>query len=101
MQRFRRATWKTWLGGALVAWLLLAESFAITHEYDLKSHANGQACAVCVAAASFGAADVAAPLGLEPAVATPHSAVAAPIVFVSVVPARRYARGPPRISFSF
>ena len=101
MQRFRRGTWKAWLGGALVAWLLLAESFAITHEYDVKSHANGQACAVCVVAASFGAADVAAPLDFEPAVVAASSAVAAAIVFFSVVPARRYARGPPRVSFTF
>ena len=101
MQRCRQATWKTWLGAALAVWLLLAEAFAVAHEYDAASHANGQTCAVCVAAASFGAGNVAAPLGFEPAVASAFVAVAAAIVFLSAVPAGRYARGPPRVSFTF
>ena len=29
IQRYRSATWKTWLGAALVVWLLLGESFAL------------------------------------------------------------------------
>jgi hypothetical protein len=99
MQRCRHATWKTWLGAALAVWLLLAESFAVAHEYE--SHANGQVCAVCVSAASFAAGNVAALVHFEPAIATAFVVVAAGIVFLSVVPTRRYARGPPRGSFTF
>jgi hypothetical protein len=99
IQRCRNATWKTWLGAALAVWLLLAESFAVAHEYE--SHANGQVCAVCVSAASFAAGNVAAHVHFEPAMATAFVVVAAGIVFLSVVPTRRYARGPPRVSFTF
>ena len=56
MKRCRQRAFKSWLGAALTLWLLLAESFAITHQYDSAAHANGQACEVCVGAASFGAA---------------------------------------------
>lgn len=101
MQRYRKATWKTWLGAALVAWLLLAESFAIAHQYDSAAHANNQDCAVCVSAASFAAGAVSAPAHVEPTVAASFVVVAAGIVFLSVVPARRYARGPPVVSFTF
>ena len=100
-QQCRQATWKTWLGAALAVWLLLAEAFAIAHEYDSASHANGQACAVCVVGASFGASNVAPPLDFEPVIASAFVTVAADIVLLSVVPARRYARGPPRVSFTF
>lgn len=100
MQQCRRASWKTWLGAALAVSLLLAEAFAVSHEYDSAAHTNGQACAVCVAAASFGAGNCAAPLNFEPVVASTFVAVATGIVFLAVVPARRYARGPPRVSFT-
>ena len=99
LQRCRNATWKTWLGAALAAWLLLAEAFAVAHEYE--SHANGQICAVCVGAASLAAANVAAPVHFEPVIPTALVAVGAGFVFLSVVPTRRYARGPPRVSFTF
>jgi hypothetical protein len=99
MQRCRNATWKTWLGATLAAWLLLAESYAVAHEYD--PHANGQVCAVCVSATSFTAGNVAALAHFEPALATAVVVVAAGIVFLSVVPTSRYARGPPRVSFIF
>jgi hypothetical protein len=92
--------WKTWLGAALAVSLLLAEAFAVTHEYDSATHANGQACATCVAYASFSAGNVAAPLQLESPVAPAVLGAAAALVLVSVVPARRYARGPPRVSFT-
>jgi len=101
MQRCRRATWKTWLGAALAVWLLLAEAFAVAHEYESAAHANGQACATCIASASFSAGNVAAPVQLESAVVAAVLVAAAAIVFFSVVPARRYARGPPRVSFTF
>jgi hypothetical protein len=101
MQRFRAATQKTWLGAALAVGLLLAESFALTHELDTAAHDSGQACAVCVSAASLGAGAVSAPVHFEPTIATSFVVVAAGIVFRSVVPTRRYARGPPAVSFTF
>ena len=101
LQRCRNATWKAWLWVALAAWLLLAESFAIAHEYDSAAHPNGQTCAVCVSAASLGAGDVAVPTHFEPAIATSFVVAAAVVVVSSVVPTRRYARGPPVVSFTF
>lgn len=100
VQRYRAATWKTWLGAALALWLLIAESFALTHQYDSAAHANNQDCAVCVSAASFAAGAVSGSVHFEPAVAASFVVVAAGIVFLSVVPARRYARGPPAVSFT-
>jgi hypothetical protein len=100
MQRYRNATWKTWLGAALVVWLLLAESFALAHQYSL-GHANSPDCAVCVGAASFGAAAVSVPVRFEPVAAAPFVVTVAGAVLFSVVPARRYARGPPAGSFTF
>ena len=99
LQRCRSATWKAWLCVALATWLLLAESFAIAHEYDAAAHPNGQTCAVCVSAASFGAGDVAAPAHFEAAITTSFVVVATVVVFSSAVPTRRYARGPPVVSF--
>jgi hypothetical protein len=90
---------KPWLGGLLAALLLVASSFALTHDYDSAAHANGGVCAVCVTAASFGAANVAAAVHFEPALAASFIVAAAGIVFVTVVPARRHARGPPAVSF--
>ncbi len=101
MRRLRNAAWKTWLGGALAVCLLLAESFALTHELDRAAHDNGQVCAVCVSAASLGAGALSAPVHFEPTIATSFVVVAAGIVFRSVVPTRRYARGPPVVSFTF
>ena len=101
IQRFRGATSKTWLGAALAICLLLAESFAFTHELDAAAHDSGQVCAVCVGAASFGAANVTAAVHFEPAIATSFIVATAGVVFLSVVPARRYARGPPSVSFTF
>ena len=101
MQRYRRAASKTWLGAALVVSLLLAESFAFTHELDTAAHDNGQVCAVCVGAASFGGANVTAAVHFEPTIATSFVVATAGIVFLSVVPTRRYARGPPSVSFTF
>jgi hypothetical protein len=101
IQRCRRATWKTWLGAALTLWLLLAESFAIAHQYDSAAHANGQDCAICVGAASFGTAAPATPLVFAPEVAAAALVAAVFLVFVSAAPTRRYARGPPAVSFTF
>jgi hypothetical protein len=96
----RRTALKPWLGGALAVVLLVAQWFAFAHEYDAAAHSNGGACAICVTAASFGAANVAAAVHFEPAVAASFIVVAAGIVFLTVVPARRYARGPPSVSFT-
>jgi hypothetical protein len=101
LHRCRQATWKTWLGVALSCWLLAAEAFAVMHEYDSAGHANGQACAVCVGAASFAAGNVAAPQHFDLTIATFVIAIAAGFVLLSAVPVRRYARGPPRVSFTF
>jgi hypothetical protein len=100
LRRCRSATWKTWLGVALAVWLLAAEAFAVAHQYDSAAHSNGQTCAVCVSVASLGAANVATPAHFELAAPKSFVAVAAGIVFLSVVPARRYARGPPSVSFA-
>jgi hypothetical protein len=101
MQRLRTAASKAWLGAALVVCLLLAESFALTHELDSAKHANGEVCAVCVSAASVGAANVAVVVHFEPAIAASFIVATAGVVFLSVVPTRRYARGPPSVSFKF
>jgi hypothetical protein len=101
MRRCRNATWKTWLGGALAVWLLLAESFAVVHAYDSAAHSNGQLCAVCVTAASFSSAAVGAPVQVDVAVATPIVVFAVVFVVFAAVPTRRYARGPPARSFTF
>ena len=101
MQRLRNAASKTWLGAALAVALLLVESFALTHELDTASHDNGQVCTVCIGAASFGAANQPAAVHFEPAIATSFVVATAGIVFLSAVPTRRYARGPPAISFTF
>lgn len=101
LQRYRRTTLKSWVAAALTVWLLLAESFAIAHQYDSADHAAGQGCEVCVGAASFGAAAPAAPLVFAPVTSGAVLAAAAVSVpFVSAVPARRYARGPPVGSFT-
>jgi hypothetical protein len=99
MQRARGVAWKTWLAAALVVWLLLAESFAFTHQYA-DGHTNNQDCAVCVGAASLGAGAVSAPVHFAPTIAASFVVVAAGIVFLSAVPTRRYARGPPVVSFT-
>jgi hypothetical protein len=93
------AAWQTWLGGALAVLLLLAESFALTHELDTAAHDNGQACAVCVGAASLGAAAVAAPVHFEPPRSVAAAAAAVFAVLPSVAPTREFARGPPAVSF--
>lgn len=100
MERCRRTAWKSWLGAALTLWLLLAESFAIAHQYDSAAHANGQACEVCVGAASFSAGAPSTPLVFLPAALVVVFAAAVVLAFRSAVPTRRYARGPPAGSFT-
>jgi CHASE2 domain-containing sensor protein len=100
MQRCRHAAWKTWLGAALALWLLLAESFAVTHPFDQAAHSDGQPCAVCLSVAHLGAGAVAAAVALVLDAAPPLLAVVVTLVFFAAVPLRRYARGPPYFSFT-
>jgi hypothetical protein len=100
MRRARDAAWKTWLAAALAVWLLLAESFSLTHLYDSAAHASGQPCTLCVSAASFAAGAVSVPTHFEPAITPSFVVVATGIAFLSAVPIRRYARGPPVVSFA-
>jgi hypothetical protein len=101
MRRCRSATWKTWLGVALAVWLLLAESFAVTHPFDRAAHAEGQPCAVCLSVANLSAgAAAAADVAFVLDASGPLAAVAVVLVLWSSVPVRRYARGPPSVSFA-
>jgi hypothetical protein len=100
MQRCRNAAWKTWLGAALALWLLLAESFAVTHPLDQAAHGDGQPCAVCLSVAHLGAGAVAAAIALVLDAAPPLLTVVVTLVFYATVPVRRYARGPPAASFT-
>jgi hypothetical protein len=101
LSRCRRPAVKGWIASLLVALLVLAEAFAVAHSYDSAAHANGQACAVCVGAASLGAAAVGAPLNVAAIIAAPALAIAALLLFFAAVPTRQYARGPPSLSFTF
>jgi hypothetical protein len=100
MQRYRNATSKPWLGVAFALVLLLAEAFGVAHQYDAAAHSNDQVCAVCISVASFGAGNVGASLPLDVVVAAAFIAVTARVFVRSVVPTRRYARGPPVVSFT-
>jgi hypothetical protein len=86
--------------GAAV-WLLLAESFAVTHPFDQAAHAEGQPCTVCLGLADLGAGAAAADVGFALVEAAAPLLVAVVAVFLlSNVPIRRYARGPPSVSFA-
>jgi hypothetical protein len=100
MSRCRNATWKTWLGAALAIWLLLAESFAVTHPFDRASHTDGQPCAICLSVADLGAGAVAPDVAFVLEAAAPLTVAALVLVLLSSVPVRRYARGPPSVSFA-
>jgi hypothetical protein len=100
MQRCRTATWKTWLGAALVVWLLLAESLAVTHPLDRDAHADGQPCAICLSVAHLGAGAAGADVAFAIEATAPLIVVAVVLTLLSSVPVRRYARGPPSVSFA-
>lgn len=100
LQQCRRPTLRAWVAGLLVALLLLAETFAVTHPYDSAAHANGQSCAECLLTASFGAGAIATPLTLHLPAAVPLLAAVVLLALFSAAPARRYARGPPVGSFT-
>jgi hypothetical protein len=101
LHRCRSAPWKTWLGTALAVWLLLAESLAVTHPFDQAAHTDGQPCAVCLSVADLGAGAAAADVGFALLdTATPVLVAVVVLVLLSSVPVRRYARGPPSVSFA-
>jgi hypothetical protein len=100
LRECRRPAFKTWVGAALVAFLLLAESLAVTHPLDFAAHDNGQPCAVCVSVTHLGAAAVSTPVQLALEMVTPAFVASVAVHFVSIVPVRRYARGPPSFSFA-
>jgi hypothetical protein len=101
MRRCRSAPWKTWLGVALAVWLLLAEALAVTHPFALAAHTDGQPCAVCLSVANLGAGAVASDVGFALLdAAAPLLVAVVVLVLLSSVPRRRYARGPPSVSFA-
>jgi hypothetical protein len=100
MRRWRTAPWKTGLGAALVVWLLLAESLAVTHGLDRAAHGDGQPCVVCLSVADLGAGAVAADVAFVIKASAPLSVFAVVFVLLARVPSRRYARGPPSVSFA-
>ena len=100
MRRCRESTWKTWLGVALAVWLLLAESLAVTHPLDRDAHADGQPCAICLSVAHLGAGAPAAEVIFAIPVAAPLIVAAVVLSLLSTAPVRRYARGPPSVSFA-
>ena len=100
LQRCRSAAWKRWLGAALVIWLLLAESLAVTHPLDRAAHADGQPCAVCVSVADLGAGAPAAEVAFALHAAALLIVAAIAVVSIAGVPVRLRARGPPAVSFA-
>lgn len=100
LQQCRRPALRAWLGALLVAFLLVAETFAVTHPYDTAAHGSGQSCDECLLTASFGAAAVATPLTLHVPTALPLLVAVVVLVLFSAAPVRQYARGPPSGSFT-
>lgn len=100
LQDCRRLALRAWVAPLLVVLLLLAEAFAVTHPYDSAAHSNGQSCAECLSVASFSAGAVATPLTFPVPMAVPLFVVAVVVALFSAVPTRRYARGPPTVSFA-
>lgn len=99
IRQCRRPAVQAWVGAVLVALLLVAEVFAVTHPYDTAAHGSDRACSVCLSTASFGAGAVAVPVTFEASVTAAPAIAAAIVVLVTLAPIRRYARGPPRVSF--
>jgi hypothetical protein len=91
---------RAWGGAALVAVLLLAEAFAVTHPLDAAAHTDGQPCTICLSAHVLGAGAASTPPTIEFAVATRPPTVPAAAVHVCAALARPHARGPPAISFA-
>ena len=99
-QQCRRPGLRSRVSAAAGVLLSIAAAFAVTHPLDSAAHANGQPCAVCLSTATLGAGAAPAQVPLTFDVATPVFVATVVAVFVSVVPTRRYARGPPSQSFA-
>jgi hypothetical protein len=97
----RRPTPQAWVGATLVVALLLAECFAVTHPFDAAAHTDGQPCTVCLSTTNLGAGAVATPIHFELDAATPVFVATFVAALVSTAPTRRFARGPPLVSFAF
>ena len=95
----QRIAGSTWVGVALAVALLLAESLALTHPLDSAAHTNGQQCSICLSVAPFGAGAVSTPVAIQLDAATPAPVAAATLVRRSISVQRRFARGPPIVSF--
>jgi hypothetical protein len=100
LQQCRRPTTQTWVAALLVGLLLIVEALGATHPYD-AAHASDQPCSVCVSVASLGAAAVPTPVVFDAVVVTPTLAAGVLVSLFAVAPTRRYARGPPEVSFAF
>ena len=101
LRECRRPTRQAWVGATLVVALLLAECFAVTHPLDAAAHTDGQQCTVCLSTTNLGAGAVATPIHFELDAATPVFVATFVAEFASTVPTRRFARGPPAVSFAF
>jgi hypothetical protein len=101
LRECRRPTRQAWVGATLVVALLLAECFAVTHPVDAAAHDDGQPCTVCLSTTTLGAGAVATPIHFGLDAATPVFVATFVAALVSTVPTRRFARGPPAVSFAF
>ena len=100
LRECRRPAFKSWVGAALVAFLLLTQALAVTHPLDFAAHDNGQPCAVCVSVTHLGHGAASTPVVFALETAAPPFIPSVAVAFVSIVPSRRYARGPPAVSFA-
>jgi hypothetical protein len=89
------------VGAALVVALALAECFAVTHPFDAAAHTDGQPCTACLSTTNLGAGAVATPIHLDLDAGTPVFVATFVAALVSIAPTRRFARGPPAVSFAF
>lgn len=101
MRQSSGVTRRAWLGAALTVTLLLAETLALTHPLDSAAHTNGQPCSICFSVATVGAGAVSTPTPIHVDAATPSLVAVVASALVSSPVQRRFARGPPAVSFAF
>lgn len=87
------------LAAALAGWALVAaQATAFEHDLDLESHPTDQVCAICVATAGLGGANVGSSLLLSLSTAAPEL----PDYQLAALPRElrkgHLARAPPRVS---
>jgi hypothetical protein len=97
----RRPTVKAWVGAVLVVALLVAECFAVTHPFDSEAHRDGRPCKVCLSTTALGAGAIASAVSFAVDSATAVLVATVVAIFISTVPTRRFARGPPHRSSAF